>query len=149
MSKVNLSEEYDRDYYQWILKNVQLLKEGRFNNIDAANIAEELESMVKRDKRQLVNRMIVLLTHLLKWHYQFEARSSSWKGTIMEQRRRLQQLLNDSPSLKPLLEEQLLTAWKEARESASVETGQAITTYPEQCIWDTDEILNPEWLPES
>lgn len=148
MSKINLSEEYDRDYYQWILKNVQLLKEGHLNSIDAANIAEELESMGKHDKRQLLNRMIVLLTHLLKWHYQPEARSSGWKGTIMEQRRRMEQLLNDSHSLKPLLANQLSVAWKEGRNSASVETGQPITTYPEQCIWETDQILNPEWLPE-
>ncbi len=147
MPENSLQQEYDHDYYRWLLKNTQLLRAGRFNEIDAANIAEELESMGKRDRRQLINRLIVLLTHLLKWAHQPEAISSGWKGTIKEQRRRLNQLLTDSPSLNNVLEEQIPSAWLEARDDASEETGLAISTFPERCPWYTENILDGRWFP--
>ena len=148
MAKPEARSDYDQDFNQWLEKNVALLKAGQYKELDAANIAEELESMGKRDKRQLVNRMIILLAHLIKWHYQPGAISSSWKGTIIEQRRRLLQLLSDSPSLKPLLEERLNMAWQEARKTASAETGQPMSTYPEVCPWELQTILRDEWYPE-
>jgi len=82
------------------------LWQGKFSEIDAQNIAEELESMAKSDKRQLVNQLIVLIAHLLKWQYQPDHRSSSWQGTIREQRRRIWQLIEDSPSLQHELQKQ-------------------------------------------
>ena len=148
MSKKQLKQEYDHDYYRWLLKNAKLLKAGRVDEIDAANIAEELESMGKRDRRQLINRLIILLTHLIKWAYQPEAISSSWRGTIKEQRRRLNQLLTDSPSLRAVLNEQLAPTWQEAREDASEETGLAISTFPEHCPWTTGNLLDGQWFPD-
>ena len=148
MSEKQLKQEYDHDYYRWLLKNAKLLKAGRVDEIDAANIAEELESMGKRDRRQLINRLIILLAHLIKWAYQPEAISSSWSGTIKEQRRRLNQLLTDSPSLRAVLNEQLAPTWQEAKEDASEETGLAISTFPEHCLWTTGKLLDGQWFPD-
>ena len=141
-------EDYEQDYNLWLQKNVALLRQGKINHIDAANIAEELESMGKRDRRQLLNRAIVLLAHLIKWAYQPDAICSSWEGTIIEQRRRLLQLLKDSPSLKPLMEQQVSQAWEAACKDASVQTGQPVTTYPQQCPWGISQILDADWFPE-
>ncbi len=66
---------YDQDFYAWLMRNAELLKSGKLSEIDAGNIAEELESMGKRDKRQLISRLIVLFTHLLKWEFQPDHRS--------------------------------------------------------------------------
>ena len=138
---------YDKDFYKWDLYNSQLLKEGKLAEIDVENIAEELESMGKRDKRQVINRLIVLLTHLLKWEFQPEKRSGSWKGTIMEQRRRIVQLLEDSPSLYNEIDNKLDYAYREAVKKASLEIGSDPFLFPEQCPYQKEFILSDEFYP--
>jgi len=61
---------YDEDFYAWVTRNVELLRSGHLSEVDAEHIAEELESMGKRDLRQLRSRLQVLTTHLLKCQYQ-------------------------------------------------------------------------------
>ena len=83
---------YDKDFYQWTLYNAELLRQGKITEIDIQNIAEELESMGKSQKRELISRLAVLIMHLLKWQYQPEKRSHSWIETINEQRRQIVEL---------------------------------------------------------
>ncbi|MDM8521752.1 DUF29 domain-containing protein [Desulfococcaceae bacterium HSG8] len=140
---------YNRDFYTWIRWNTDLLRQGRLSEIDAENIAEELESMGKLDKRQLINRLIVLLIHLLKWEFQSERRSKSWKSTIIEQRRRILQLLEDSPSLHHLFKEKMSYAYQTAVKQASNETGFEIHIFPQTCPYLlTEQILDDEFYPE-
>ena len=80
----NLTEAYEQDFFAWAMKNAELIRQGRLSEIDAEHIAEELEDMGGSSKRELTNRLGVLLAHLLKWKYQPEQRSSSWSGTIKE-----------------------------------------------------------------
>ncbi len=89
---------YQADYYGWLQENAQLIREKRFSELDVDNIIEELESMGKSEKRELSNRLTVLLMHLLKWQYQSVKRSTSWRNTIAVQRIDIRELLEDSPS---------------------------------------------------
>ena len=73
-------ELYNRDFYAWGLHQAELLRAGRFGEIDIENIAEEIESLSRSDKRELSRRLSVLMLHLLKWRYQPEFRSQSWKN---------------------------------------------------------------------
>ena len=59
--------------------------------------------MGKRDRRELVSRLTVLLADLLKWQFQPQFRSKSWQFTLREQRTQIAKLLKDSPSLKKYL----------------------------------------------
>ena len=61
---------YEQDFYAWLMENAQLLRQGRLAEIDVNNIVEELESMGRRERRELVNRLALLFAHLLKWQYQ-------------------------------------------------------------------------------
>jgi hypothetical protein len=97
---MNLRTLYDSDFNAWIQQDILLLKESRLNEIDTAHLIEELEDMGKSDKRELKNRLEVLIMHLLKWQYQAEQRSTSWKSSIREHRNELSFLLKDIPSLK-------------------------------------------------
>ena len=106
---------YEQDFYLWIQTTVQQLKENKLNEIDIPNLIEEIESMGRSEKRELKSRLIVLLMHLLKWHYQPEKRSESWRSTITEQRICIEGLLEDSPSLKPLLSEVFEDCYQKAR----------------------------------
>jgi len=140
--------DYEEDFYLWTVEQARLLRAGDFSTIDVAHIAEEIESMGRSDRRAIESRLIVLLTHLLKWRIQLRMRSSSWSGTIGEQRRRIAKLLQESPSLRPLVDEALAEAYSEAREAASNQTGLPETEFPVQCPFTTDEVLSRSFLPE-
>lgn len=100
-----LNTDYETDFYAWLMYNAELLRQGRFSEIDRNAIAEELESMGKREKRELISRLAVLIAHLLKWVYQPEKRSYSWECTIKEQRKEIFYVLQDSPSLTSRIDE--------------------------------------------
>ena len=77
---------YDRDFYAWSREQAELLRAGELGRADLEHIAEEIESMGKTEKRELVSRLTVLLLHLLKWRFQPELRSANWRLTVEEQR---------------------------------------------------------------
>ena len=87
------SAGYEQDFYAWTQQQATLLRSGKFSEIDVENVAEELESMGRSDKREIDSRLEVLLVHLLKWQLQEGFRSGSWSGSIREQRSRIEDLL--------------------------------------------------------
>ncbi|MBI3698676.1 MAG: DUF29 family protein, partial [Acidobacteria bacterium] len=70
MEAVKAKDLYDLDFFEWTARNAELLREGRFTEADMEHIAEELEDMGKRDRRELESRLELLLEHLLKWQMQ-------------------------------------------------------------------------------
>ena len=102
---------YETDFYGWANEQAALLREGRLHEADIENIAEEIESMGRSEKRELVSRLVVLLTHLLKWRYQPGGRGSSWRASVVVQRDRIADHLSDNPSLKPKIPEALTRAY--------------------------------------
>ncbi|QTA86217.1 DUF29 [Desulfonema magnum] len=80
---MDVTIEYEKDFYFWLMKNASLLREKKFSEIDAEHIAEELEAMGRSEKRELVSRLTVLLAHLLKWRFQAVKRSRSWKNLVV------------------------------------------------------------------
>ena len=123
------SVDYEKDFYAWTVEQTRLLRSGELSALDIENIAEEIESMGRRDRREIKSRLIVLLCHLLKWRMQPQMRSPSWSATIREQRRKIDELLGESPSLRPTLPEIPPPAYAEAREDAAAETGLAETAF--------------------
>src|SRR5262249_9120310 len=109
---------------------------------------EEIESMGKSTRRELISRLAVLLAHLIKWKFQSERRSNSWKGTIEEQRYEVIGLIEDSPSLKHEINEKLDSAYKRAVNMASTEMGVSIDVFPKTCCFSLDQCLNNEFFPE-
>ena len=137
---------YDRDFYLWIQATAQQLKEGKFNEIDIPNLVEEIESMGRSEKRELKSRLIVLLMHLLKWQYQPEKRSESWRSTISEQRICIEGLLEDSPSLQPLISEVFDDCYQKARLKASEETGIKLNFFPKESPFTLEETLQASFF---
>lgn len=144
--------DYDTDFYTWTEQQAGLLRRraaGEFVNeaeLDWSNLAEEIESVGRSERHEVRNRLAVLLTHLLKWSYQPERRSGSWKGTIFEQRTQLGQLLEDSPSLRPFAVEALPKAFVLARMKAELQT--SLLSLPAECPWTVDQVLSPEFWPD-
>jgi uncharacterized protein DUF29 len=142
------SAAYDEDFYAWTQEQARLLRSGQFSQIDVENVAEELESMGRSDKREIDSRLEVLLMHLLKWQLQVKLRSPGWSGTIREQRRRIAKLLRESPSLRPAVGQLIPEAYTEARDMAAGETGLPETMFPADCPFTPDQILAEDFLPE-
>jgi len=142
---------YAEDFYTWCLTTAELIRAGKWHDIDADALAEEIESMARSEKRQLENRIRILVMHLLKWRHQPEEHSyhrHSWRSTINEQRDRLELLLRDNPGLRPQLPEVLAEHYLKARKHASEETGKLLDTFPEVCPWTVQQILDDDFWPE-
>ena len=139
---------YDTDFYGWANEQAALLRAGDLEAADLANIAEEIESMGKSEKRELISRLAVLLTHLLKWRFQPGGRGSSWKASIRVQRIRISDHLVDNPSLKPKIPEAVSRAYDEAVIVAADETKLGEAVFPTICPWSFDEILNSGFWPD-
>lgn len=106
---------YERDFVEWCEDTITKLKAQQFSEIDIESLAEEIEGLAGRDRRELRNRLRILLTHLLKRIYVVSPDDyRGWESTIKEQRRQLQYLLEQSPSLRNYLVEMFLKTWKDA-----------------------------------
>ncbi|MES0335019.1 MAG: DUF29 domain-containing protein [Candidatus Magnetobacterium sp. LHC-1] len=139
---------YEVDFYQWALRNADLLRQGRLTEIDIENVAEELEGMARRDKRELASRLLVLILHLLKWRYQPQRRSESWTTTIGNQRGAIEHLLEDSPSLKHNIEAVVAKEFIAAKRSFENETGISARELPETCPYTFEQLMNYSFRSE-
>ena len=144
----NSKSLYDTDYLKWIKTTVEKLRVHDYSNIDWENLIEEIEDMGRSERRSLESNIVIVLMHLLKWQYQPELRSGSWKGSIAEHRRRIRKSLKDSPSLKPYFEEVFAECYSDAVEQASAETGLSEETFPQLCPYTLAEVLDSQFLPE-
>ena len=139
---------YQQDFYLWIQATTKLLQAGKFSQLDLENLIEEMQAMGRREKRELRSRLIILLMHLLKWKYQPQKRTESWLNTINEQRISLEELFEDSPSLKPLLADIFDQCYQKARLKAVTETGLDASSFPDDSPWNESEIIDFEYLPK-
>ena len=144
-----LAIEYEQDFYSWLCHNISLLREGRLSEADVENIAEELDGMSKSQQRELISRLKILFAHLLKWQFQPDRRSNSWKGTIVEQRSQIRQLLKISPSLKNRIDEKIVDAYTDAVEYAALETGIPQSDFPQTCPYFFEQAVDKNFYPDS
>jgi len=137
---LDLSLLYEQDETAWLEAMSVLAANGRYAEMDYRHLSEYLADMAKRDRREVFSRLVVLLSHLLKWEHQPERRSGSWRGTIREQRRELKQLL-ESGTLRNHAEAVLEDAYAEARRQAADETELSPDVFPVEDVRGLEEFL--------
>ena len=140
--------DYQKDFYSWTQEQAELLKHGRFAELDIENLIEEVETMGRSEKRELESRLTVLLLHLLKWKYQEVRRGRSWQLSIDEQRIQFSRTLKDNPGLKPKLDEMISDAYKLAVIQASRETKISKSVFPELCPWTLEQFIEEGYYPD-
>lgn len=145
---IELRNLYDQDYALWLEATYQQLAEKRFADLDLSNLLEELGDVWRSEKRALISNLIVVLTHLLKYAYQPEKRSNSWRFTIKEHRRRIQEPLKDSPSLRAYLLQNFDECYREARDLAATEIGLDLSVFLEVSPFTPEQTLDRYFLPE-
>ena len=139
---------YDTDFYAWANEQAALLRAGRLSEADIENVAEEIESMGKSEKRELISRLTILLLHLLKWRYQAGYRGNSWRLSIEELRYKVSEHLDENPSLRSQLDDLIRRAYHSARRGAAVETGLDVDAFPTDNPFPFDEAMNPDFWPD-
>ena len=140
---------YEADFHAWTSDQAARLRDLRPNSIDWENVAEEIESLGKSQRREIRSRLVVLLAHLLKWAYQPDARSNSWRASIVEARTEILGELDESLSLRRYPAEVLAQQYEVARLAASGDSGLDVDTFPEACPLTIEEVLDPGFWPET
>ncbi|MBB1127128.1 DUF29 domain-containing protein, partial [Thiospirillum jenense] len=129
----------------------------RFAELDIEHLLEELSDMSKSDRRELHSRLLVLIAHLLKWQFQYqtladrwrEFKGDSWRATIIEQRNQIADLFQQSPGLKPLINEVIAGSYSTAVKLAHKETRLPLTTFPDTCPYSAAQLLDDDFYPDN
>ena len=140
---------YNTDFYGWIQQQTNLLRSRQFDSLDLENIAEELESLGRSERRALLSQITRLYLHLLNWHYQQDKRSRSWLISIVDARVEIQRLLADNPSFKAWLSEGTMAAYADARTKAQAETGLPIALFPAELPFTWEQAMTEDFTLEA
>ena len=137
---------YDSDLNLWLETVIWQLRSGDLQNLDIENLIEELEGLAGRDKREIISRLKTLLEHILKRCYvDMPNEFRGWEVTIRTQRFEIEQMLEQSPSLKRHLIESIDKCFNVALKDVRSEYSQ----YPFPNTWqfsrNIESILNQEF----
>ncbi len=141
---------YDQDFYRWIQETVQALKHRDLEQVDWENLIEEIDSMGRSEKKELKSRLLVIIEHLLKlmfWETEKLQNSRGWRNTIIEQRGQLELLLEDSPSLRPLIQELFPEFYAKARTQVLQKSSLSGEQIPVRPSFSGEHVLDPTFLP--
>jgi len=147
----NTSRLYEQDFYLWLQTTANLLKEKQLELVDFDNLIEEIESMGRSERKELKSRFTTLIEHLLKikyWQAEKANNTRGWRQTIVEQRRQIEYLLEDSPSLRGLLAEQFGECYINARKDILKKYELETELFPSEPEFSLEDILNADYIPE-
>jgi len=149
MNKIDLKTltSIDDDFALWAAEQAALVRGGKFDRMDGDNIAGELDYLGNSQESEIESRLVVLIAHLLKWHFQPEKRSNSWRATLGEQRKHIAKVIKRSPSLKHHPAKEVPEAYELGRLYASGDTNLAPSVFPETCPYSIEQILDRNFLP--
>ena len=148
LDKTKLEQLHETDEMEWIYENMRLIEEGRIEEVDWKNIHLELEIMARTEKRSVISRLSVLLTHLLKWIFQKGKRTNSWIATINVQRNELSDIFDDSKVLLNHGKENFEKIYQRSRNNASTETGLPLKNFPEEPPFTFEKALDKDYFPD-
>ena len=148
--------DYDTDILIWSDRQAALLRrvaagEPMNEAPDWPNIAEEIEAMGRSDRRELRNRIATILDHLIRLQASPATHpQAGWRKTIREQRRAIQALLKDSPSLHsaiPVIIGEELGGAREEAAASLADNGEQPRVDIAGLDLTEDQVLRP-WFPE-
>ena len=137
---VSLSALFHADETAWLDAMAELAAQGQVAHLDCHNLGEYLTDMARRDRREVFSRLVALLAHILKWEYQPERRTGSWRATLREQRRELRQLF-ESATLRKHAANVFAEAYAEARLQAADEIEVDPSAFPLAPPSGVDDVL--------
>lgn len=145
------AELYERDYYTWTQEQARALREHRIEELDWANVAEEIEDLGKSERHALRSRLVRLIEHLLKLSHarerMLENNARGWELSTRNARDAFRDRLKESPGLRPQLDHLYVSAYREARNDVLKALRLPDSAIPEAPPWTLDEITDDAFLP--
>ncbi|MGF1517090.1 MAG: DUF29 domain-containing protein [Nodosilinea sp.] len=141
---------YDQDYQLWLKNTVTQLQSQNFSALDLENLIEELESLGRSDKQSLNSYLKRLCEHLLKLSYWETERNrcfSGWDREIENFRQEIQEILDDSPSLRNQLAERYPAEYIKGRKLFLKVSKLDPKQVPESPCFSLEQALADDWLP--
>jgi hypothetical protein len=150
---------YATDFYAWGLTTAALIRARQWEDIDLEALAEEIEGLALKDRRDVMSRLRQVVLHLLKWAYQPQGHQEghSWEDSVQEQRAELAILLNTTPTLRAQVPALLTEVYPSARRRAIEQMAGRGTLRPHEirqhpapltCPWTSAQVLDDDFWPE-
>lgn len=137
---------HERDFYGWVEQQCAALRDHDSSRLDWSGLQEELEALGRQETRELVSRLGVLLGHLLQWELQPDRRSRSCFCSIREQRRAIERLLKQNPSLRTKAADALADGFETGVDLVLRETDLPLRSLPAASPWTPEQALDPAAL---
>jgi Domain of unknown function DUF29 len=132
---------YDKDFALWVDEQVSALRAGNVAALDLQNLIEELEGLTRRDERALGSHLKRVMTHMLKQRYQPQRASRSWQESIRDGREQIEDILDQSPSLRRVLPDLMTRNYPRAVAQAASQTRLSEDVFPDAPPFDLAEVL--------
>ena len=141
----------DQDFLQWTQQQAEYLRKGYWAGLDVEKLVDELETLGRSEQRELGSYLQVLLMHLLKCQDQPEKRTQSWNATLLSCRDKIQDCLEDTPSLQRLLQDSEWVAkyYRRACRDAAQEMQISAAVFLAECPYAIEQSLDPTFLNQS
>ena len=139
---------YESDFYSWTQQQAELLRSGRLQSIDVANLLEEIETMGRSERASLKSAYRLICSHLLKMKYQPTKYTRSWYNTVDRERAEVVEVLAENPGLRPAREEIFAKAYALGRRDAARETAIALRSFPEKAPFTVVECDDASFIPK-
>ena len=149
---------YEQDFVRWTEAQAAVLRRAAETKsnlpLDWLNLAEEVESLGRSQRRELRSRLATIIEHLLKLEYSPATEPRlGWIETIGRERREIERLLEDSPSLRGELEQALAAEWQRTASFVAEVLQQRgeldpDSTFPRPSKSYSIEQLLGAWLPD-
>lgn len=154
MEKFKIENEsknlYEQDFYLWLQTTANLLENNKFDELDIKNLIEEINSIGRSEKKELKSRLITLIEHILKleyWQLEKENNARGWRNTVAEQRLQIELTLEDSPSLRNMLDDIFEECYQKARQYILKRYQLSPNLFPENPPFSVTDVLNADYLP--
>ena len=140
---------YEDDFYAWSKEQADLLRAGRYAELDLAHLIEEVDDLGGALKRSVRSRVRTIIEHLLKLeHSPAQEPRGGWYDTVIAQRSDLVDEL--TPSLAREIEADFPRLYDRARADAATSLqkhaeGAAADALPTVCPYTLDQITGDWW----
>lgn len=153
MKSADAVELHERDFYQWVQQQTEALRDRRYADLDVERLTEEIESLGNRERREAKSRMRTVLACLLKLAYhpsvvERQQRRHSWQVVAGSARDALEEILNESPSLRPVISAALEEVYKRAVKEVARLSAAPASVFPQTCPFTMAQVLDEDFWPE-